>query len=829
MKTMNYIKIGIASSILSIAAGCTSFLEEDLKSSLAPDNTYTSSLGFEVGATGLYAIARSEYNTWGENGAFMHNGACAYEVLQISTDLCRMGTVRDGSLVPFAEMTLNPSTLFVGSYWNWAYNLIASANELLIYSEKNNNWDYPTDKQLYQAEARFFRAYAYRTLVYLYGDVPWVDRPIDAGDPLLFEKGRDPREMVMQKVIEDLDFAVTNLPVERSVYRVTRWAALALKSRVCLFEGTFRKYHGLKDWESYLTACATASKRFIDESGYSVYTTGTTPYLNLFSSLKALDTEIVLARAYNTAIGLKHDVNGYLTSITMGRPGLLKNIANMYLMKDGTPFTSQPGWETMQLPEESKNRDGRFAQTVRTPGYKRIDDTALSAPNLAATMTGYQLVKYLQSAKYDSYNASTNDLPLLRAAEVMLNYAEAKAELGTLTQEDIDLAIKPLRDRAGVANLSLTKANASPDPYLASPETGYANVTGDNKGVILEIRRERTVELLMENLRYWDIMRWKEGKRFEKPFTGLYFPGTGSYDLNNDGVDDVCIWSGSKPATSAPAVYELNKEIFLSGGDSGYIIIHTDYARSWNEERDYLFEYALEDLKGNVRVCRFTVRGERDDARLAEAEEREQLRRASGAWLEYDRPQVVQRPGMELRIPAGALTKDEVLRLRVEAKEDGISNLYVLHDEFVPLVKRATLMLSPRMPVSRPEKCYIESSRGYVGGEYADGWFSARIRDLGESYALAVDTVVPVVRWKTAFNGKKVSVLRCVPTDSGSGVKSFKAYVDGRFVLFTSYRGVWTCRLKETPLRPEGKRRRLTVKVTDRCGNETVDEKEFIY
>ena len=82
----------------------------------------------------------------------------------------------------------------------------------------------------------------------------------------------------------------------------------------------------------------------------------------------------------------------------MGRPGLLKNIANMYLMKDGTPFTSQPGWETMQLPDESRNRDGRFAQTVRTPGYKRVDDTAESAPNLAATMTGYQLVKYLTSA-----------------------------------------------------------------------------------------------------------------------------------------------------------------------------------------------------------------------------------------------------------------------------------------------------------------------------------------------------------------------------------------------------------------------------------------------
>lgn len=474
---------------------------------------------------------------------------------------------------------------------SWKWEKLRDINFFLQYS--SNCTDEHVRLQ-YEGVARFFRAYFYFEKVKYYGDVPWVDRPIASDDQELY-KGRDSREMVMQKVIGDLDFAIANLPAEKSVYRVTRWTALALKSRVCLFEGTFRKYHGLEGYENYLSACETASKRFMTESGYSVYTSGTTPYLNLFSSLKAIDTEIVLARAYNTAIGLKHDVNGYLTSITMGRPGLLKNIANMYLMKDGTPFTAQPGWETMQLPDESKNRDGRFAQTVRTPGYKRIDDTALSAPNLAATMTGYQLVKYLQAAKYDSYNASTSDMPLFRAAEVLLNYAEAKAELGTLTQGDIDLSIKPLRDRAGVVNLSLEAANAAPDPYLASAETGYANVTGDNKGVILEIRRERTVELLMENLRYWDIMRWKEGKRFEKPFTGLYFPGTGSYDLNGDGVDDICIWSGSKPSTSAPVVYELGKEIFLSGGESGYVIVHTDYTRTWNEARDYLYPVPTDD------------------------------------------------------------------------------------------------------------------------------------------------------------------------------------------------------------------------------------------
>nr|WP_122120239.1 RagB/SusD family nutrient uptake outer membrane protein [Alistipes megaguti] len=488
------------------------------------------------------------------------------------------------------EVLGNRTVPATASTWTWTK--LRDINFFLEYASNCEDEDVRLE---YEGVARFFRAYFYFEKVKYYGDVPWVDRPIDASDPLLFEKGRDSRKLVMEKIIEDLDFAILHLPAEKQIYRVTRWTALALKSRACLFEGTFRKYHDLGDYEECLQECVDASERFIRESSYTIYTGGTTPYLDLFSSLKAQNSEIILARAYNSAIGLKHDVNGYLTSVTMGQPGLLKNIVNMYLMKDGTPFTSQRGWEKMTFAEECRNRDGRFAQTLRTPGYKRIDDTAESAPNLAATMTGYQLVKYLQSAKYDAYNASMNDLPLFRTAEVYLNYAEAKAELGTLTQADIDLTIKPLRDRAGVANLSMEKANAQPDPYLASAETGYANVTGANQGVILEIRRERTVELLMENLRYWDIMRWKEGKRFEHPFTGVYFPRPGSYDLNEDGVDDVCIWSGTKPETSAATVYELGKDLFLTEGDHGNILIHTSYTRTWNEDRDYLYPIPTDD------------------------------------------------------------------------------------------------------------------------------------------------------------------------------------------------------------------------------------------
>lgn len=247
------------------------------------------------------------------------------------------------------------------------------------------------------------------------------------------------------------------------------------------------------------------------------------------------------------------------------------------------------------------------------------------------------------------------------------------------------------------------------------------------------------------------------------------------------------------------------------------------------EERDYAFEYMLEDLCGNVRTYRFKVRGARNEGRLAALAEQEAARRTGGYWLRQDRSHVIQQPGMELRIPKGALATDEVLGMQVEAQEDGISSRFVLHDEHTPLLRRATLLLKPRVPVDDSRKCYIESTRGYVGGEYRDGWYSARIRDLGEAYALAVDTVAPVCRLQTALKGKRAGVIRYAVSDKGSGVKRFRAYVDGAFVLFTSSRGVWTCRLKDTPLKAEHKKRRLTVKVEDRCGNETVDEQDFIY
>ena len=228
----------VAALAIGAVTGCKDFLTEDLKSELAPTNTFTSTYGFEVGSTGLYALSRSEYNTWGEGGAFMHGNATPYEALQAATDIVDVIN-SDASLTAFANLTLTAEERFVRSYWDWSYSLIASANEILLFSEINENWDRPTDKVHFQAEAKFFRAYAYRTLVYLYGDVPYVET-IQYDFQLNFT--RTPKAEVLQHIVDDLQFAVENLPENPDQVqdgKLTKWAAYHLLSEMYLLQGEY--------------------------------------------------------------------------------------------------------------------------------------------------------------------------------------------------------------------------------------------------------------------------------------------------------------------------------------------------------------------------------------------------------------------------------------------------------------------------------------------------------------------------------------------------------------------------------------------------------------
>src|SRR5690606_3831455 len=229
----------VAVLVINAVTGCKDFLTEDLKSELAPTNTFTGTYGFEVGSAGLYALTRSEYNTYGEGGAYIHNGACPYEALQAATDIVDVIN-SDASLMPFANLTLTPSQQFVTTYWNWAYHLISSANEILVYADQNTNWDAPTDKARFQAEARFFRAYAYRTLVYLYGDVPYVET-ILYDFQLNFT--RTPKAEVLEHIVADLQFAAEHLPENPDQVKdgkLTKWAAYHLLSEMYLLQGEYQ-------------------------------------------------------------------------------------------------------------------------------------------------------------------------------------------------------------------------------------------------------------------------------------------------------------------------------------------------------------------------------------------------------------------------------------------------------------------------------------------------------------------------------------------------------------------------------------------------------------
>lgn len=478
-----------------------------------------------------------------------------------------------------------------GGGWSW------SALRHINYMLANNKASDESVKNEYDGVAKFFRAYFYFEKLKRFGEVPWFSEVIGSDDQELLFKPRDSRDVVIDSIMSDLDFAIAHLGTTKDVYRVNKWTALALKSRAGLFEGTFRKYHDIAGYEKYLTLSAQASEELIDNGGYSLYKSGQAPYRDLFANTNAIGQEVILARDYDDALGLVHDVQNYENASTKGRPGLSKTFVNTYLTSSGSRFTDISGYDKVEFVNETKNRDPRLAQTIRTPGYSRLNNPVKVAPNLAYSTTGYHLIKYDMGTQYDQNNKSISDIPIFRIAETYLNYAEAKAELGTLTQADLDKSVNLLRSRVNMPAMNMAAANANPDPYLSSNETGYPNVTGDNKGVILEIRRERGVELIMEGFRYYDVMRWKVGKLFEKPFLGMYFSRLGDFDLDGDGKIDVCLYDGAKPSSTANLFLKIGDDIVLTEGDKGNILVHGNISRIFREDRDYLYPIPTEEIQ----------------------------------------------------------------------------------------------------------------------------------------------------------------------------------------------------------------------------------------
>ena len=471
---------------------------------------------------------------------------------------------------------------------SWSFTALRNVNYML---ERLDQCEDVGVAKKYEAVGRFFRAYFYFKLVRTYGDVPYYDKVLGSTDPDVY-KGRDDRGYVMDRILEDYEFAIANLPGtwEAMNTRVTKWAAMGYASRAALFEGTFRKYHGMADADKYLAKAVEYSEAFIDQSPFSLYSSGNTPYRDLFVSANAITQEVVLARHYDTAYSVFHSM-GYSTEF--GRSSVTRRFVNHYLMADGTRFTDKGDWQTKTYLEETAGRDPRLAQTVMCPGYIQKGATAVTACGFTSH-TGYQPIKFVPEASKCISSSDDVDWALLRAAEVYLNFAEAKAELAalgkvTLEQADLDKSINKIRKRAKMPDLKMQGLTAC--QYM---ESCYPNVEkGSLKAVILEIRRERTIELALEQPdRSWDMFRWKEAKQclqVVQPWHGVYIPGLGKYDTSGDGVADVeFIQEGTAVKLK---VGSSTSEVTLSNVTSGYIVAYAaaNYGTLWDDSRDYLW------------------------------------------------------------------------------------------------------------------------------------------------------------------------------------------------------------------------------------------------
>lgn len=494
---------------------------------------------------------------------------------------------------------------------SWPWDALRNINFFLVNNEDER---VPQDvRDHYNGIARFYRAWFYFDKVKRFGDVPWLDRPLDADDEELFA-ARDPRSMIMDHVLEDIDYAIEHIVTETDPSRttVTKDVALALKSRIALFEGTFRKYHsgdlaaGLEGTvDFWLEQAADAAQQVMDRGNFSLHEASgpDDSYREVFSSELAVTSEVMLAFVHDVDLGVRHTANWRYTSGTFGvGMSLIRPFIHTYLNIDGTPFTDRPDYQTMTFMDEVRDRDKRLQQTIRLGDFTRVNAgvEVPSPPLFSHTLTGYQPIKWtVDDVGVDGGQNNTNDVAIFRYAEVLLNYAEAKAELGTLTDADWEQTVGALRRRAGITG-GLTSLPTQADPYLQS--TYFPDIADP---VVLEVRRERGIELALEGHRFHDIVRWKRGELMEMEWRGFYVPELDEHmDLNEDGTPDVYFHRGNPPGNQIGGVFYLDVSAdprVLSDGAFGELVWMNNIPRVW-EERKYLYPIPEAHLRVNPNL-----------------------------------------------------------------------------------------------------------------------------------------------------------------------------------------------------------------------------------
>lgn len=487
---MKKIKIILFISLTFVLFGCNSWLEKEPLTQFTDDAYWTSEANVKTFCNGFYSLFNG-YGT-GSSSTISTNGGSGAESDYYFTTF---GDDQANNSIDIFSTSV-PAT---SGSWTQPYAYIRLANLLLNRVDR-----IPISAAVinhYRGVGYFFRSLEYFDLVRRYGDVPFVNKYLDQDiDQSMIWGGRVNRNIVMDSVLNNLNSAI-NLLYDKSkadVNSVNKDVANAYKSRICLYEGTYSKYvlNNNTRAQKYLNEAKNAAEAVMAAS----YTLNT-DYRTIYNSMDLTgNKEVLLYRLYLDGV-VTHSVVGYCNSSTI-LSGLTKDAVESFLCTDGQPISLSPLYKG-DIPNASlsigqttlKNRDKRLAAMVDSI----ICYTKKPNANGFTSTTGYKITKFDNATLTKTQILAPNnptDAPIIALPEVLLNEAEACAELGLFTQTIADNTVNKLRTRGGVAALNVNSIPSDPTKDSSLSD------------LIWEVRRERRVELMMNGLRYWDLRRW---------------------------------------------------------------------------------------------------------------------------------------------------------------------------------------------------------------------------------------------------------------------------------------------------------------------------------
>ena len=480
------------------------FFDTTSDTDLTTDNYWTSTDDYRLVLNGLYTFYTGHGTKWTQS------------------PIC-WGDKNSDNLVPDDVYEWAAGIYTVpSSDANYTYSTVRTINTLLEAADENTAGLTDAELAPYIAEAKFFKAEFYFEKCKRYGAYVWLDDVLTDDSEELYS-ARTPRSVVMDSVLSCINYAIDNLEDNTSNNSyINRNIALAAKSRMMLYEGTYRKYHNEGNYTECLQEAYDAALELMESGNYSLES----DYATLFGQIdKTESSEAIMIKNYD--YDLLTTSTNYGLAINIPYESVSRSMVNSYLCSDGLPISQSSlydesgGWTTV-----FNNRDPRLSASVAGPGSEILDGkypniegayvNATETPDIQNVLyiapTGYVMVKHYQENSYD-YNLAQKgalDAIIYRYGEVLLNYAEAACELGILTQDDVDKSINLLRERVGM-----------PDMIIADLVKDEDSDFPDISATLDEIRRERRVELAFENFRHDDLMRWAAGDLLANRLLGM--------------------------------------------------------------------------------------------------------------------------------------------------------------------------------------------------------------------------------------------------------------------------------------------------------------------